>query len=68
MSFEFICGIFAILSTTVSIVTAVTKINRAIVVLEEAVKHLNAFASEQKAVNEEHLERICECEIKLANK
>lgn len=68
MSFEFICGMFAILSATVSIITAVTKINRAIVVLEEAVKHLNTFAREQKDVNDEHLARIRECEIKLSSR
>lgn len=68
MSLELVCGMFAILSATVSIITAVTKINRAIVVLEEAVKNLNAFAREQRAVNDEHIERIRECEIRLASK
>ena len=68
MSLELVCGMFAILSATVSVITAVTKINRAIVVLEEAVKNLNAFARDQKEVNDEHLTRIRECEIRLASK
>lgn len=52
MTWQIAVGFFTILSALISVVTVAVKVNRAIVLLEAAVKRLNDHASSQEKLNE----------------
>ena len=68
MSFEAVSGMLATLSSLVALVTAIFRINRAIIRFEESLKRLDYFAQEQKLTNEEYEHRLCACETALLKK
>ena len=52
MTWQIAVGFFTILSALISVVTVAVKVNRAIVLLEAAVKRLGDHASSQEKLNE----------------
>ena len=52
MTWQIAVGFFTILSALISVVTVAVKVNRAIVLLEAAVKRLEEQASSQEKLNE----------------
>lgn len=51
MTVELLCGLFSIITALISIIGVALRINRAIVLLEAAVKRLTEHSEEQKAKN-----------------
>ena len=68
MSFEFLSGMLATLSSIVALVTAIFRINRAILRFEESLERLDYFAKEQKRTNETYDQRLSACEAALSVK
>ena len=65
MNIEIICGLFSIITALISIVGVAIKINRAIVLLESAVKRLGESESNQKVKNINFERRLNSVEKRL---
>ena len=65
MTWEIVVGVFTLATAFISAVTAAIKVNRAIVLLEEAVKRLDERDEKQTLINECVEDRIRELETRI---
>ena len=67
MTIELLCGLFSIITALITVIGVALKINRAIVLLEETVRRLDAQGKEQKTQNARFERKLSGCERRITH-